>query len=182
MAKGKRICDKCGYNFATPRKLRDHLERKFKCKPITQITIPQGVPPPILHIRGRDRRREIAKRNKSPKPISQEAGPGPATQAYREEITSQNEVQEVKYAPENHFRSIYEIEDGIIEKEPPSKAIEFLERRPDPNRQHQNLNSMTIWEGIVPSTKNPAYIFNKRQDNSIKYADAPYMPQFMDSS
>ena len=50
MAKGKRICDRCGYNFATPRKLRDHLERKFKCKPITQITIPQGVPPPILHI------------------------------------------------------------------------------------------------------------------------------------
>ncbi|CAG8663322.1 2540_t:CDS:1, partial [Racocetra persica] len=73
MAKGKRICDRCGYNFATPRKLRDHLLRKFKCKPITQITIPQGVPPPIPHIRGRDQRREIAKRNKSPKPISQEA-------------------------------------------------------------------------------------------------------------
>ncbi|CAG8827496.1 6414_t:CDS:1, partial [Dentiscutata erythropus] len=53
-----------------------------------------------------------------------EASPGPATQAYKE----------VKYAPENHFRSIYEIENRIIEKEPLSKAIEFLERRPDPNR------------------------------------------------
>ena len=35
---------------------------------------------------------------------------------------------------------------------------------------------------MIPSIKNPAYIFNKRQDNSIKYADAPYMPQFMDSA
>ena len=35
---------------------------------------------------------------------------------------------------------------------------------------------------MILSIKNPAYIFNKRQDNSIKYADAPYMPQFMDSS
>ncbi|CAG8816969.1 11013_t:CDS:1, partial [Dentiscutata erythropus] len=52
------------------------------------------VPPLIPHIRERDRRQEIAKRNKSPKPISQKAGPGPATQAYREEITPQNEVQE----------------------------------------------------------------------------------------
>ncbi|CAG8510423.1 8830_t:CDS:2, partial [Dentiscutata erythropus] len=67
-----------------------------------------------------------------------EAGPGPATQVYRE----------VKIAPENHFRSIYKIEDGIIKKKPSSKAIEFLERRPDPNRQYQNLNSMTVWEGI----------------------------------
>ncbi|CAG8805222.1 7726_t:CDS:1, partial [Dentiscutata erythropus] len=72
-----------------------------------------------------------------------EAGPGPATQIYREEQTI---IQEVKYAPENYFRSIYEIEDGVIEKEPPTKNIEFLERRPDPNRQHQNLNSITVWE------------------------------------
>jgi len=41
---------------------------------------------------------------------------------------------------------------------------------------------MIVWEGVIPSIKNPAYIFNKRQDNSIKYADAPYMPQFMDSA
>ncbi|CAG8814140.1 5003_t:CDS:1, partial [Dentiscutata erythropus] len=102
------------------------------------------VPPPISHIRGRDQRREIAKRNKSPKPISQEAGPGTVTQAYREEITSQNEVQEVKYAPENHFRSIYKVEDRVIEKKPPTKNIEFLEKRPEPTRQHQNLKSMTV--------------------------------------
>ena len=39
---------------------------------------------------------------------------------------------------------------------------------------------MTVWEGVIPSIKNLAYIFNKRQDNSIKYADAPYMPQIID--
>ncbi|KAF0559379.1 hypothetical protein F8M41_006133 [Gigaspora margarita] len=86
----------------------------------------------------------------------------------REEIASQNEVQEAKFAPESHFRSIYKVEDGVIEKEPPTKNIKFLERRPDPDRQHQNSKSMTVWEGIVPSNKNPAYLFNKRQDNTIK--------------
>ena len=35
---------------------------------------------------------------------------------------------------------------------------------------------MSVWEAIVPLTKNPAYAFNKRQDNQTKYADAPYMP------
>ena len=33
MAKGKRVCDQCGNKFATPRKLCDHLKRKFKYKP-----------------------------------------------------------------------------------------------------------------------------------------------------
>ena len=110
-----------------------------------------------------------------------EAGPGTATQTYREEQTNiQSNINQKKYVLENYFQSIYEVEDRIIEKEPPTKNVEFLERRPDPNRQHQNLNSMTVWEGVIPSIKNLAYIFNKRQDNSIKYADAPYMPQIID--
>ncbi|CAG8632907.1 9247_t:CDS:2, partial [Ambispora leptoticha] len=37
-------------------------------------------------------------------------------------------------------------------------------------------------EAIVPSNKNPAYTFNKCQDNSIDYADAPYLPQLMGSA
>jgi hypothetical protein len=28
------ICERCGNNFSTPQKLRNHLNRKFKCKPL----------------------------------------------------------------------------------------------------------------------------------------------------
>ncbi|CAG8754536.1 19764_t:CDS:1, partial [Dentiscutata erythropus] len=92
-------------------------------------------------------------KNQDPKaglaPVTQdqdpEAGPGPATQTYREKQTIiQSNINQKKYALENYFQSIYKVEDGIIEKEPPSKNIEFLERRPDPTRQHQNFNSMTV--------------------------------------
>jgi len=38
---------------------------------------------------------------------------------------------------------------------------------------------MSVWEGKVPSSSNPAYAFNKQQDNSAEYAGAPYMPQLM---
>ena len=75
-----------------------------------------------------------------------EAGPSPTTQAYREEYTTIQQVidQEKKYAPKKHFRSIYEVEDGIVEEEPPSRNIEFLEKRPDFERQHPNLTSMIV--------------------------------------
>ncbi|CAG8595197.1 94_t:CDS:2 [Dentiscutata erythropus] len=32
----------------------------------------------------------------------------------------------------------------VIEEEPPSTNIEFLERRPDLNRGHQNLKPITV--------------------------------------
>ena len=60
MAKGKRICDRCGYEFATSHKLCNHLNRKFKCKPIPiQTPAPQikdqGDPPaPVVHVQGKD--------------------------------------------------------------------------------------------------------------------------------
>src|SRR5947209_19074967 len=28
------ICEHCGHKYSTPQKLRDHLNRKFKCKPL----------------------------------------------------------------------------------------------------------------------------------------------------
>ncbi|CAG8716457.1 13268_t:CDS:1, partial [Dentiscutata erythropus] len=93
-------CTRCGKSFPKLWKLRCHNERQYKYRPkvIPQITIPQvkdqDIPPPVTHIRGRDQRREITKRNKSPIPISQEAGSGPAIQAYRKNIASQNELQE----------------------------------------------------------------------------------------
>ena len=87
MAKVKRVCDQCGNKFATPCKLCNHLKRKFKCKP-KSIQIPV-----------------IQKGDKDQDP---EAGPGPTTQAYREEYTTIQQVidQVKKYALEKHFRSI----------------------------------------------------------------------------
>ena len=104
-------CPRCGKDdFKKTRDRKAHLKRKFKCKPkpIPQIKNQVIVQDP-------------------------EACPGPATQTYREEQTIiQSNINQKKYTSENHFRSIYEVEDGIIEKEPLTKNTEFLERRPDP--------------------------------------------------
>ena len=92
--------------------------------------------------------------------------------ARRQEYETQKE-----YASEKHFRSIY-YEDGYKEVivKPPHDDIKFLERKRDPTRAHFSQKHLTIWEAIIPSIKNPAYAFNKRQDNEKEYADAPYMP------
>src|SRR5215216_2024765 len=87
---------------------------------------------------------------------------------------------EMEYASGKHFQSIYEEVEGIYkEEELPDGDIIFLERERDPARQHSSLKCMTIWEGVILSCKNPAYAFNKEQDNKIEYADAPYMPQLI---
>ncbi|CAG8815438.1 3152_t:CDS:2, partial [Racocetra fulgida] len=62
-------------------------------------------------------------------------------------------VQEKEYALEENFQSICKIENGIVEKEPSSEEIKFLEKRSNTERLHKN--------------------------NSINYADAPYLPQLM---
>ncbi|CAG8816736.1 6855_t:CDS:1, partial [Racocetra fulgida] len=67
-----------------------------------------------------------------PSPIpNHEASPGHATQVYRER------VQEKEYAPKENFQSICEIENGIVEKEPLSEEIKFLEKRPNTERLHK---------------------------------------------
>ena len=115
-------CTRCSKDdFKKTRDRKAHLKRKFKCKP---KPIPQIKDQMVGQV--------------------PEAGPGPATQTYREEQTIIQSNINQKIHPRKHFRSIYEVEDRIIKKEPPTKNIEFLERRPDPNRQHQNLNSMTV--------------------------------------
>ena len=46
MARGNRTCDSCGRSFITPRKLRDHQNRKFPCKPHS-VPVEQPAPPVI---------------------------------------------------------------------------------------------------------------------------------------
>ena len=57
--KKNRTCDRCGKECANPNKLREHLNRKFKCKPKqVHVSVPQQPrpksPTPVPHIRGRD--------------------------------------------------------------------------------------------------------------------------------
>ncbi|RGB28715.1 hypothetical protein C1646_767471 [Rhizophagus diaphanus] len=75
--KKNRICERCGKKCANPNKLHEHLNRKFKCKPI-----PIQTPTP------QDRRRENPKPIQAPIPQDKnqendpEADSGPSTQAY----------------------------------------------------------------------------------------------------
>ena len=67
---------RCGKdNFKKTRDLTAHLERKFKCKPSsTPISIarPQSPPPaPVVHARGKDRRREKPESIQAPIPQDQ---------------------------------------------------------------------------------------------------------------
>ncbi|CAG8763875.1 16786_t:CDS:2, partial [Racocetra fulgida] len=78
-----------------------------------------------------------------------ETGSGSTTQAHRER------VQEKLYAPEEHFQSICEVENGI----------EFLERRPDTQRQHQNITSMSVWEALVVSATYVKYKYTGGEAN-----------------
>src|SRR5271154_7570981 len=88
-----------------------------------------------------------------------EAGPGPSTQANREGLPSFPQIKDQE--DEEEF------------------DIVFVEKKRNSARQHPNLNPMSVWEGKVPSSNNPAYAFNKQQDNLAEYADTSYMLQLM---
>ena len=91
-------CASCGYKFTRPAKLRQHYQsnkNQYNQPPEdntpTPVPRPQSPPPAlVVHVRGKDRRKE------KPEPIQTpilqdknqendpEAGPGPSTQEYRE--------------------------------------------------------------------------------------------------
>ncbi|CAG8729001.1 19732_t:CDS:1 [Dentiscutata erythropus] len=141
-------CTKCGKSFSKLWKFRRHNKRQYKCRPkvIPQITIlqvkDQDIPPTVTHIRGRDRRREITKRNKSPILIFQEAGPGPATQAYRKNIASQNKLQEA-------------IKDGDVELKQSDIQPDLIKEkylRADKNAPKGNIRfekNLLIHQGLI---------------------------------
>ncbi|CAG8833112.1 17030_t:CDS:2, partial [Cetraspora pellucida] len=49
----------------------------------------------------------------------------------------------------------------------------------DPLRSHQNLTMMSLWQAVIPSSKNIKYRFNHHVENPNKYLEAPYMPQLI---
>ncbi|CAG8843548.1 8586_t:CDS:2, partial [Gigaspora margarita] len=82
-----------------------------------------------------------------------------ATQAYRENIASQNKLQEA-------------IKDGDIELKQSDIQPDLIKEK------YLKADQNTI----VLSRKNLAYLFNKGVKTKNKYIDAPYMPQFIGSA
>src|SRR6185312_12974639 len=136
-----------------------------------------------------------------------EAGPGPSTQAHREEISQEEinllialglieepEIEEcwpelggtllADKAKSKKFVSENYIKGGFATQYPiPSGDILFEETEVgDPNRPHTSLSSLSKWQAIVPSIENPTYKFNTPINDPEKYAEAPYMPQLIASA
>ena len=82
MAPKNRTCNRCGKTFITPRKLRDHENKKFPCQPRV-IPTTNPIPAPVVHTRGKDRRREKQKVMLPVPQIDPEAGPGHPKAALR---------------------------------------------------------------------------------------------------
>jgi len=67
--------------------------------------------------------------------------------------------------------------------EPPLGDIIFEESEVgDSDRPHKLKNSMSKWQAIVPSIKNPDYAFNRYVGEQKEYMEAPYMHQLMASA
>jgi hypothetical protein len=121
-----------------------------------------------------------------------EAGPGPSTQAHREELKLLQDLGLIANE-EIEQDGYFNCETKKIEKserfislsassywKPPEEDIYFEEARVgDPERPHRNLFLLTKWKAIVPLRENPAYAFNGLIGDQKKYAEALYMPQLM---
>ncbi|CAG8492072.1 6627_t:CDS:2 [Scutellospora calospora] len=57
--------------------------------------------------------------------------------------------------------------------------FEECESNFDPLRPHQNLTTMSLWQAVIPSSKNIKYRFNHYVENPNKYLEALYMPQLI---
>ncbi|CAG8502763.1 22496_t:CDS:2 [Cetraspora pellucida] len=57
--------------------------------------------------------------------------------------------------------------------------FEECESNLDPLRLHQNLTAMSLWQAVIPSSKNIKYRFNYYVEDHNKYLEAPYMPQLI---
>ena len=89
--KKSRQCISCGKTLASPQKLRQHYQSRKN----------QCTPNLTFQIQVND----------------QDLKAVPATQVTIQQVID----QEKKYASEKHFRSIYKVEDGIVEEEPPQE-------------------------------------------------------------
>ncbi len=143
---------------------------------------PDAVRPPTL--------KELEKYSKLTPREDPKAGPGPATQAYREGLPSSIEMFNEEYMKELigeeepsevgqeglALISQDEVQDG-------QENIHFEECSVgrDPERPHKNQSLMSKWVGIVPSTNNPAYAFNVPIFGH-EYAEIPYIPKLISAS
>ena len=194
MIKKNTTCDRCGKTFSSPQNLRKHENRKFPCHPQTQAdqeTHIQSQPVQLVEsdlISFDENLLMPTTQSSNRQPIDLLSGDIPETvegQQKPKTITVDQLTKwlENKKVKSKKFQSEYK--QGWFAKtcETPSGNIYFEECEVmDPKRPHKNFQSMTVWQAIVPSVKNPDYEFNVRVDNPQKYAEAPYMPHLIASA
>ena len=125
-------CACCGYKFTRPAKLRQHYQsKKNQCNLPPEISsqkegrkkanVPRPHSPspasaPVVHARGKDRRKEKPETIQAPIPQDKnqendpEAGPGPSTQAYREgkpnEVSTRGKyIDRLARKPKEHLKT-----------------------------------------------------------------------------
>ncbi|GBB99069.1 hypothetical protein RclHR1_03400021 [Rhizophagus clarus] len=167
-------CDRCDENFPKLWKLRRHQKRQFQCRQKIIPKVIQPLPDPL-----------VSPIIQSPKNQEDdpEAGPGPATQANREEQAGPSEVtQSFQEEHAEYFEGMKKI--VSIEDHAPEGDIHFKEGPVgrDLERSHQNWSLMRKWEAKVPRRSNPAYAFNNMVKGGKNYNEIPYMPKLIASA
>ncbi|RGB39948.1 hypothetical protein C1646_811651 [Rhizophagus diaphanus] len=185
MAKGNRTCERCRQTFATPQKLRGHLNKKNPCRPQVEQQLVQ-----------------------QPVPQAEQQTAQQSAQQIASQSSTQAVVQEGALPPRKHHRAYKPVYSGhgIFEyNEPLTGDIEFTEcrteRRPNINGEvcpediYQNVGKrcgeeeglidvadiMSCWQAVVLSMRNPSYNFNK-EITAEDYGKTPYMVQLIEAS
>jgi hypothetical protein len=186
-------CTRCGKSFPKLWQRTRHNNRKFQCRIRPQQSSTQS-PTPVLHVRGRDRRKEVPRkaRSRSPTPIPSEVSPREVEQQDAQTVNRGKLAEQIDdhiFLKQLGLIEETEEESSLLkrvfkdDKQAPEGDIHFEEVSVgDPSRPHPNLSALSKWEAVVPKKSNPAYAFNEMIGGGENYADAPYMPQLISSA
>ncbi|CAB4399541.1 unnamed protein product [Rhizophagus irregularis] len=193
MTKGNRTCERCGQIFATPQKLRGHLNRKFPCIARTEQQLtPQTTAQTTTQTTAQSRQSLQSIPQSAAQPTSQNTQPA-----------VQTVPPAVQLPPRAHHREfIPYMGSFFIHNEPPSGDIEFTECRTErrmningevcPEDIYENvsgeeeklvdvINIMSCWQAVIPSSRNPSYEFNV-PITADDYGKMPYVIQLIEVS
>ncbi|RGB25295.1 hypothetical protein C1646_747409 [Rhizophagus diaphanus] len=171
MAKGNRTCERCGQTFATPQKLREHLNRKnplrsaqqtapqpaaqSSTQAVEQAVVQEGALPPRNH-------------HRAYKPVYS----GHGIFEYNEPPTGDIKFTECRTERRPNINGEVCLEDIYQNVEKRCGEGEGLVVVAD---------IMSCWQAVVPLMRNPSYNFNK-EIAAEDYGKTPYMVQLIEAS
>ena len=198
MVKDNRICNRCGDGFATPQKLRQHINRKFKCK-----LKPISSPTPIVHIPELSvvERQDVQETThlsivdlanwlakpeiKNNPTITNKKLPKTDVEWFdlMEKSSSKKQKKPKVPQPEDRRKEKPKVIDpSMIEQQDAQEDLVFEECPVgrDLERPHKNRSLMSKWLGKVPHPENnPKYAFMQPIDIPKEYKNLPYMLQLI---